>query len=190
MIKNIFQLNMLDILPVSIKTDEITAVCAALDRQLQEINLHLYDNIIIPRIDELDENIIDLLAWQFHVDFYEPLNLDLNKKRKLVKDAVINHKQKGTKSAVKTLCKTVFFDDFEIQEWFEYGGTPYYFRIVMGKDSVKTREEYKLLMQAINTAKNTRSHLEKLISEYEVNNPLYFGISAKTIRIIKSLEVV
>jgi len=176
---NIYELSLLDLLPVSIKTKEISAVCKALDRQLAEIGTRLTDNIILPRIDELPENTVDLLAWQLHVDFYEPLGLDLEKKRELVKNAVVWHKQKGTKRAVEQLVKTVFFDDFKVLEWFTYGGLPYYFRIVIKNGSIKTKEEYNLLIQAINSAKNMRSHLEKIISESYTENELYFGMSVK-----------
>ncbi len=176
---NIYELSLLDLLPVTIKTEEITAVCRALDKQLMEISKRLIENIILPRIDELPENTVDLLAWQFHVDFYEPLGLDLEKKRELVKNAVVQHKEKGTKRAVEQLVKTVFFDDFKVVEWFTYGGRPYYFRIVIENGSVKTNEEYNLLIQAIDSAKNIRSHLEKIIYENDVKNKLYFGMSLK-----------
>ena len=105
---NIYELSLLDLLPMSIKTDEITAVCKALDKQLMEISGRLIENIILPRIDELPEKTVDLLAWQLHVDFYEPLGMDLKKKRELVKNAVVWHKEKGTKRAVEQLVKTVF----------------------------------------------------------------------------------
>lgn len=176
---NIYELSLLDLLPISIKTEEISAVCKALDKQLTEISSRLIENIILPRIDELPENTVDLLAWQLHVDFYEPLGLDLEKKRKLVKNAIVWHKQKGTKRAVEQLVKTVFFDDFEVLEWFTYGGKPYYFRIVIKDGSIKTKEEYNLLVQAINSAKNIRSHLEKVICESNISNKLYFCMSVK-----------
>ena len=129
----------------------------------------------------MPENTIDLLAWQLHVDFYEPLGLDLKKKKELVKNSIIWHKQKGTKRAVERLVKTVFFDDFKVEEWFIYGGKPYYFRIVIKNGSIKTKEEYNLLIQAINSAKNIRSHLERIISENSIKNELYFGASIKKI---------
>lgn len=176
---NIYELSLLDLLPVSIKTEEIEIVCKVLDKQLVEISKILIDNIIFPRIDELPENTIDLLAWQLHVDFYEPLGLDLEKKKELVKNSIVWHKQKGTKRAVEQLVKTVFFDDFKVEEWFTYGGKPYYFRIAVKNGSIKTKEQYNLLIQAIDSAKNIRSHLEKIIVESNIKNELYFGASVK-----------
>ena len=181
---NIYELSLLDLLPLSIKTKEISAVCKALDRQLKEISDYLIECIVIPRIDELPENTVDLLAWQMHVDFYEPLGLDLEKKRELVKNSIVRHKQKGTKKAVEQLVKTEFFDDFKVEEWFIYGGRPYYFRIVIKDGSVKTKEEYKLLVQAIDSAKNIRSHLEKIILRSSIENKLYFGVSIKKKHIV------
>ncbi len=188
----LYELSLIDLLPPNLKTKEIEAVCQALDRQLQEISRLLIDNIIIPRIEEMPENVIDLLAWQYHIDFYEPLSLNLIKKRELVKNAIIWHKQKGTKKAVEQLVKTVFFDDFKVEEWFEYGGKPYYFRIAVDEGSLKSKEEYKLLIQAVNSAKNTRSHLEELILKTKISGgQLYFGGSIKKTKysVRKSLEV-
>lgn len=177
---NIYELSLLDLLPNNLKNDEINAVCLALDKQLQEISRLLISNIIIPRIDEMPENVVDLLAWQFHLDFYDPISLTLKKKRELVKNAIIAHKQKGTKKAVEQLVKTVFFEDFKVQEWFEYGGKPYYFRIVVDSGSLKNKREYNLLIQAINTAKNMRSHLEQLILQTKLQSEtLFFGGSFK-----------
>ena len=49
----------------------------------------------------------------------------------------------------------------------------------MMQEYLKTKEEYNLLIQAINSAKNIRSHLEKVISESNTENKLYFGMSVK-----------
>ena len=177
--------SLLNLLPENLKTNEIVAVCKALDRQLKEITNSIIENEIIPRISELPENIVDLLAWQFHIDFYEPIELDINKKRELVKNSIIHHKEKGTKKAVEQLVKTVFFDDFMIEEWFQYGGNPYYFKIIIKEGSIKTKEEYDLLIQAINSAKNIRSHLEKVVLKTTLENKLYFGNSIKRIKKFK-----
>ncbi|MBQ3448118.1 MAG: phage tail protein I, partial [Synergistaceae bacterium] len=67
--------------------------------------------------DELPENVIDLLAWQWHVDFYEP-ELPIETKRALVLDSIRWHRKKGTKAAiVSALGKLGFVPT--IKEWYE-----------------------------------------------------------------------
>ena len=44
----------------------------AFDQHLQEVSRNIREAFIVSRIHELPENVIDLLAWQWHVDFYEP----------------------------------------------------------------------------------------------------------------------
>lgn len=138
----------------------IKALCSALTPYLEDINNSIKLAYLYGRIDELDENIIDELAWQFHVDFYES-SLPLGTKRQLIKNSYRWHKIKGTPQAVEELTKTIFGGDSEVIEWFQYDGEPYTFRVFVNiaalKDGLKTF--YKML----DTIKNKRSHLDSVI---------------------------
>jgi phage tail P2-like protein len=138
----------------------IQALCAALTPYLEDINNSIKLAYLYGRIDELNENIIDQLAWQFHVDFYES-SLPLNTKRQLIKNSYRWHKIKGTPQATEELTKTIFGGDSEVVEWFQYDGEPYTFRVFVNivalKDGLKTF--YKML----DTIKNKRSHLDSVI---------------------------
>lgn len=103
---------------------------------------------MLPRIDELPEELVDLLAWQFHVDYDEPLGLDLDKKRALVKNSFSWHRRKGTKSVLEEIIRILNFEDFKIEEWYVYGGEPYFFRLnINGR--IATREDYKGIVMAV-----------------------------------------
>ncbi len=158
-------LKLLDLLPSSITGDgTVRAMAAALDNELQSITRCVNEIVMLPRIDELPSDIVDSLAWQFHVDFYEPLGLSLDIRRALVKNALIWHRRYGTKSVLVEIIKLMFFDNFTIEEWFEYGGRPYCFRINVNATnlfiSIATQKD---AVEKIFFFKNLRSHLDAFV---------------------------
>ena len=58
------------IAPPSINKDKnVQALCDAIDVKLREIAAASGLVLLLPRLDELPEEIVDDLAWQYHVDF-------------------------------------------------------------------------------------------------------------------------
>ena len=165
---NLSSLRLSDIMPARVKTPETLALDAALSPELQEITAAITEAIIMPRIDEMPEDLVDLLAWQLHVDFYEPLGLNLDKKRALVKNSLIWHRYKGTKYAVEEIVRLLFYPEFRVEEWFEYGGEPYFFRAVVGGQPTSSAKALGELIGAIWATKNERSWLEYIRFEQEI----------------------
>ena len=96
---------------------------------------------------------------------------------------------KGTPAAVENVC-SIIFGNAKVTEWFEYNGNPGYFRVsTLG--SLQSEEDYKRVIEVINTYKNTRSWLEGLMFERSYKNNLYFGIlqSKKTINYMNMREI-
>jgi len=143
-----------DIAPDSIKIPDVLAFFNALDPELQKITLAISETLLMTRIDELPEAVIDLLAWQLHVDFYEPLGLDLDRKRALVKNSLMWHRYKGTKYAVESMLREIFDRKAKIDEWFEYGGDSYFFRVHLNPD---IHHDLGVITGAVHELKNTRS---------------------------------
>ena len=113
--------SLLGITPDNLASDaNIQAICKSLDVPLQEVAKNISMCLILPNIDTLPENIIDLLAWQYHVDFYD-YSLPIDKKRQLVKTSFEVHRHKGTLYAVKTVVLEII-SDAKVSEWIEYGG--------------------------------------------------------------------
>ncbi|MBR2209034.1 MAG: phage tail protein I [Synergistaceae bacterium] len=130
MAKIIHDLSLLDIAPPSISNDKtVKSIITAINPELKSVSEAISDAFIISRINELPERVIDLLAWQWHVDFYEP-DLDLAIKRALVLASIKYHKKKGTKYAIKTALEALGFVP-TIKEWFEtdMGTAPHTFSI-------------------------------------------------------------
>jgi phage tail P2-like protein len=167
------EVNLLELQSAYMKRDPtIRALCAALTPKLLELSSEAYMCLIYANIDNLDESILNGLAWQWHIEFYDE-SLTIEKKRQLVKNAIRWHRLKGTPAAVEELT-SVAFDESRVEEWFDYDGDPYNFRIVT-TDRVTEPEKLQKLSEAINTVKNARSHLEGFFIERNNNLDLYFA---------------
>jgi phage tail P2-like protein len=109
--------------------------------------------------DNVSEEVLDMLAYEEHVDYY---NRALSKAQKLVvvKSAIPIHRTRGTRGAVEHLVSDVFASA-TLKEWFEYAGSPYKFKISVDySEAVAT--QINELRRLIDSVKNTRSHLEAI----------------------------
>lgn len=179
MSKELQSTSLLDILPQNLLADaQIYAAARALDDELQKVTAATRDALILPRIDELSEEVIDLLAWQWSVDFYDELK-SLGEKRNAVKQSIAMHRIKGTRRAVELALHMVYTSG-EVSEWFEYGGQPYYFRVrFIEPENIRT-EDVDRVIRIINTVKNTRSWLESIGFTRHVPMGLYHGTVVST----------
>jgi len=74
MLKDIQSVSLLDILPGNLLEDaQVYAAAKSLDDELQRVTMACREVLHLPRLDELPEAVLDLLAWQWHVDFTSPL---------------------------------------------------------------------------------------------------------------------
>lgn len=186
MSKELQSTSLLDILPQNLLADaQIYAAARALDDELQKVTAATRDALILPRIDELSEEVIDLLAWQWSVDFYDELK-SLAEKRNAVKQSIAMHRIKGTRRAVELALHMVYTSG-EVSEWFEYGGRPYYFRVrFIEPNSIRT-EDVDRVIRIINAVKNTRSWLESIGFTRHVPMGLYHGAAVSTNRTYRIL---
>ena len=119
---------LMDIMPENLLADNnIRNIVEVIDERLKDSYKQTAYPAIISRIDELDSDILDSLAWQYNVDFYDPA-INVENKRKLIRESIAWHRLKGTSAAVNQLVSAIFGPS-SVQEWYEYGGEPYHFRI-------------------------------------------------------------
>lgn len=148
-----------DLLPSSLaRSQTVRDVAKACGASLHDVVDQMSGLLIYSRIDELDEAVVDDLAWQFHVDFYDT-GLNLAQKRALVKSAIKDHKYKGTPWAVKSVIKAIR-GGVVLQDWYQYGGKPYHFRVNGFGGTMVSADELIRLAAAINSVKNVRSWLD------------------------------
>lgn len=165
--------NIADNLPESLNRENLQQVAQLIDAKMHELNVLSELVFIYPRIDELSSALVDALAIQFHVDFYDT-GLPLDKRRALVKNSVRWHMRKGTAGVVQELVQTVF-DSGVVKEWFEYDGEPYHFRVDLLSAPQMTLEDIDLVVRVINTVKNVRSWLDGLGYQRNITANRYYG---------------
>ena len=153
--------NIIRTLPTALQADDsiyalAIAVAEALSARTSEIDgIRIYS-----RIDELPEGLLDILAHDFKVDWYDPTYLTLAEKRKTLKDSWNVHRALGTKSAVEKAISAIY-SDTEVAEWFDYGGLPYHFKLLIDAtyeniDPVK----HARVLDRVEYYKNLRSVLD------------------------------
>ena len=127
---DIYQIDFTQIFPTALQHDpKMIALAKSLTAELLAVSGHMEDVLIYSRIDQLPEELVDILAYDMHVDWYsyeDPLAV----KRRTLKDSVKVHKHMGTKYAVETAIQA-FFPGGAVQEWFDYAGEPHHFRITI-----------------------------------------------------------
>ena len=184
--KNVRNTSLSEIMPSNLLEHEpVRAAARAIAPQLKGIANTLRLDAIIAHIDELPENIIDMLAWQWRVDFYD-VELNLDEKRRAVKQSIAMHRIKGTKRAVMMALRMVYASG-EVSEWFEYGGRPYYFRVRFIRPETIRLEDVDRVIRIIHAVKNTRSWLESIGFTRPVRIGMYHGAAVSTNRTYRIL---
>ena len=181
--------NMLLALPHVLRQDPnmlalADSIATVLSAQWDEIDLLR----IYQRIDELDEDLLDILAYDFKVDWWD-YNYSLDVKRQTLKDNWRVHRMLGTRAALE-LALSAIYPGARAEEWFEYGGTPYCFRLYIDASDADIGDaKHRRVLDRVNYWKNLRSHLEGI--EYHKTIPtgnLYAGVGIVTRRHISILN--
>lgn len=136
-------------------------------REIERINIYA-------RIDELPEDLLDILAHDFKVDWWD-YSLTLREKRETLKQSWYVHRHMATPSAV-TAALSAIYSETECTEWFEYGGEPYHFRLAMtlpAEDILSTKHEKVLAL--LRFYKNLRSVLDYIL--YIVKTPIDYTLA-------------
>lgn len=164
----IYGIDLTRALPPTLKNDEdMLSLAQVIAGELQETGRLIRQNIIYPRIDELPENVLDILAYDLHVDWYD-FDYPIEAKRGVIKDSVKVHKRLGTVYATLTALRSVY-PNSEIEEWFDYGGEPFLFRVVIDVTKAKAPAEYFQIKRAIDAYKRLTAHMESLIYQCRID---------------------
>lgn len=168
--------NLLASLPQVLQDDESMAalansIAAVLEKRKDEIR----SVAIYPRIDELPGDLLDILAKDFKVDWWDK-SYSLETKREILKTSWHTHRILGTKEAVTTALRALY-DQFEVKEWWEYGGDPGYFK-------VETRSfqlicDLDKFVATLSSVKRLSTHLEKVDVLSDVYHTVGVGIAEK-----------
>lgn len=127
-----------DILPANLMEDPAAqAFSYALREGTRLLNRYTQLCYMYCNIETAPNDVVDLLAKELRTQYYSDA-MELNIKRNLVKNTLIWYMSAGTPGAVEELVEASFGDG-EVKEWFEYGGKPYFFKVIVDADKVDSR---------------------------------------------------
>ena len=148
--------------PVALRDDSSVLSLAKAEAELLASRPPEIDRLrIYPDIGRLNEELLDILAYDFKVDWWDP-DYSLAEKRRTFQDSWYVHKHLGTKAAVETAIRAIY-PKTEVKEWFEYeGGKPYHFKLYIDLTGEKWSEARpRRVLERVEFYKSLRSHLEE-----------------------------
>ncbi|WP_449602463.1 phage tail protein I [Paenibacillus sp. Marseille-Q9583] len=162
-----------DILPPNLARDPaIAAAATALDFELQQTAILIERLDIFGRANEWTEEEVAELAWQFKPPYYDP-DLPIEQRRELVRTAIPFYRRKGTPGAVEDLI-ALLFGEGRVEEWWEYGGDPYHFRVLTNNADVTTTRAHEFI-RAVDAVKRLSAVLDSVTITQSEPLQLYFG---------------
>ncbi len=150
--------NILSSFPIALRGDPSSSALANVTARLLARRPEEIDSLLIyPAIDRLDEQLLDILAYDFKVDWWDA-DYTADEKRRTLKDSWRVHKLLGTKAAVEMAISAIY-PRTTVLEWWEYGGEPYHFRLDINitNDSIDSAKQRRVL-ERLNYYKSLRSH--------------------------------
>ena len=165
--RDIYSVNFADYLPETLKRDpKMKALAAAVTEQMLGVSGEIDNVLIYSRIDELPEELIDILAFDMHVDWYD-YSYPLAAKRDILKNSVKVHKKMGTKYAIEKGLSGLY-PISEVEEWFEYEGQPHHFHIVCDVSSNRITASYREIVNAVKMYKRLSSWLDEIVYQSRI----------------------
>ncbi len=154
--RSLGEVRLAEILPHSIAGDAgVARAAGALDGELRGVSTDTVEAMVLSRIDELTEAALDLLAWQWHVDIYDP-GMGIDAKRAAVRSAILSHRRSGTPWALKRALQDLGYPSTVKEDT----GTPHVFDVYAslseGADAEDVADKARSIAQK---AKNVRSWL-------------------------------
>lgn len=117
--------------------------------------IHIYT-----QIDSQPEEILDVLAVQFKVDWYDS-DYPLEAKRSIIKTALEVRRYYGTDWATLKAISAIY-PRSEIEQWYDYGGTPGHFRVICSVDGALIPVKRREIRRSVNIYKRMTAHLDSL----------------------------
>ena len=167
---------MTDLLQNDLKHNaDVRAISFAIQKEKQRILALEAKTRTLSMIDELDGPILDVLSVELRIPYYSQVD-SVERKRTIVKTAMLWYYKAGTVEGLMTALRAVHGGS-SIEEWFQYGGNPGYFRV--GIDITDPEEVLDLnwLTGIVNAYKSARSHLDDDAIAFRSVQELLIGLS-------------
>jgi phage tail P2-like protein len=149
-------IDLVKLLPDILQQDNDTkALMQVLSEQMQR----LYRLTATYLGDDIPVSLLDFIAYERHVDFYD-VNLTEKQKRTLIENAKVSHQTKGTAAAIEAVV-TAVYPAAKVIEWYEYGGQPYHFRVNVDAP-VGSSTDLNLLNRMVDSVKRKSAVLDSI----------------------------
>lgn len=154
--------NLLRTLPDVLRNDEkMLALASSIAGELSSLSEETALATIYANIDTLPEDVLDALATDFKVDWWS-YDYSLAEKRGTLKASWYVHRRLGTKRAVESAL-SVIYEDSKVVEWFDYGGEPYHFKLIIPVDEATLDPtKHSTVLSLVAYYKNLRSVLDDI----------------------------
>ena len=151
------------------------AIAYAVNRQMAQLMKYANGVMVSASIDNMPSAVLDILAAELRLPHYNQ-SLDAKTKRELVKGGLTYWAKTGTVASIEDILSDIF-GDAEIEEWFDYGGEPGYFRILTGNPNV-TGETLEQFRQTAQNVKRLSAWLDGVLVDMAIpNSDIYNGFA-------------
>lgn len=150
------------------QSPEIQALSYAIQNAIRLVKKKADAARIYASVDNLPENILDYMAVELRTMYYDQ-GLDIEQKRAIIKNTLKWYAHAGTPATVEEMVE-VIFGVGQVVEWFDFTEPPYIpgtFDILTS--AILTPDIMNKLNAMLRKAKNTRSHLRRVIIEREIH---------------------
>lgn len=170
---NLYNSDITNILPEVLADNANTkALGYAISRAMKRLMDYCQNISVYAVVDTASEKVLDLLALELNTQYYDD-SQSIEVKRSLIKNTLGWYLKIGTVAAVQEAVEAVFGEGV-IEEWFDYDGEPYHFKVHTTTIN-STDEMIQELTRLISTMQNVRSKLESVIVEARQQLQLYYG---------------
>ena len=144
-----------------------------LEQTLEQVQARRVNAIPLPiptlwHSETCPEPLLPWLAWALSVENWDS-DWDVEIKRAVIATSVANHRQKGTLASIRRVLEAIRVR-FELEEWFEYGGEPYTFRLTTSANEhweqglpAADNEVFNTLRDVVDSVKPVRSHYRTFV---------------------------
>lgn len=169
------QVGFSSLLPPNLQDTQTRALGAAWDKAFRKlVDYAERVSMTFAFVMELDEEMADHLCLSLDIKGYKA-DLSLQKKRLLIRSALLNYSRMGTKAALEDAVG-IIHGGTTVQENWEYGGQPYFFRVAVDAGQEKVAENpVGRLLDTIMEYKNARSWLQGITVDVIEPGSVYTG---------------
>lgn len=173
------EMDFMKLLPAFMQEDDaVNGLADGVNKVTEELAAKIKLFTTWNQIDYMSSEELDLLADELHISWYDK-NSNLDVKRSLIKNSDLVHAKMGTNWAVQNVIET-YFGSGSIEDWYNYDGQPYHFKVITTNEDVTTDSAEKF-MRVLDKVKRKSAWLDGIEVVSDSNCTInVFLLSAET----------